>query len=150
VWRVRDLPVESYDNGHLSETLQAGAAPVDKLVEERCYLERLWKEVCGLPALQRSALPLNLPDTEGARVIAFIPHLGIASKQEIGELEGIPYEEFTEVWNNLPLDDASVAERFGLTRQQVINLRKTARERLTRRMAALEKNPLAEGNRGNK
>ena len=39
----------------------------------------------------------------------------------------------------LPLDDLRVAERFGITRQQVINLRKSARERLGRRLAMRER-----------
>ena len=43
-------------------------------------------------------------------------------------------EEFGEIWNELPLDDKRIAALLGLTRQQVINLRKSARERLTRRM----------------
>jgi hypothetical protein len=34
----------------------------------------------------------------------------------------------------LPLDDATIAGLLGLTRQQVINLRKSARERLARRL----------------
>jgi hypothetical protein len=34
----------------------------------------------------------------------------------------------------LPLDDAAIATRLGSTRQQVINLRKAARERLARRL----------------
>jgi len=37
----------------------------------------------------------------------------------------------------LPLEDAAIAERLGLTRQQVINLRKSARARLARRMRGL-------------
>jgi hypothetical protein len=40
------------------------------------------------------------------------------------------------VWNELPLEDAVIAERLGATRQQVINLRKCARARLSRRLAA--------------
>jgi hypothetical protein len=43
-------------------------------------------------------------------------------------------EEFANLWNELPLEDASIASLLGVTRQQVINLRKSARERLTRRM----------------
>jgi len=39
----------------------------------------------------------------------------------------------------LPLEDSAIAQLFGITRQQVINLRKTARERLARRMQAREK-----------
>ena len=43
-------------------------------------------------------------------------------------------EQFAELYNRLPLDDATIAQRLGITRQQVINLRKAARDRLVRRM----------------
>jgi hypothetical protein len=43
-------------------------------------------------------------------------------------------ESFAELWNDLPLEDAKIAELLGLTRQQVINARKSGRERLTRRL----------------
>jgi len=36
---------------------------------------------------------------------------------------------------NLPLSDLDIAARLGLSRQQIINLRKSARQRLARRMA---------------
>ncbi len=39
-----------------------------------------------------------------------------------------------ELWNQLPLDDAAIAELLDLTRQHVVNLRKSARKRLTRRL----------------
>ncbi|MBD0373607.1 MAG: hypothetical protein ICV60_22425, partial [Pyrinomonadaceae bacterium] len=103
------------------------------------YLQRLWTEVAALPPLQRSALLLNLRDAQGGSVIAFIPHLGIASKQEMAEVLSMSAEQFSALWNELPLDDASIARLLGVTRQQVINLRKTARERLARRMKAIEK-----------
>ena len=45
-------------------------------------------------------------------------------------------EDFARLWQRLPLDDASIAELLNITRQQVINLRKCARERLARRMKA--------------
>jgi hypothetical protein len=148
IWDVRDLPVESYDDGYLEQTLETAAPAVDELIDERRRLERLWKEVCDLPALQRSALLLNLRDSEGGSVIAFIPHLGIASQQEIAELAGVPDLEFAALWNELPLDDVKIASRLGVTRQQVINLRKTARERLARRMAAPQKKQAGIASRG--
>ena len=43
-------------------------------------------------------------------------------------------ERLAEFFNRLPLDDATIAEHLNLTRQQVINLRKSARERLARRL----------------
>jgi hypothetical protein len=38
------------------------------------------------------------------------------------------------VWNDLPIEDARIAELLGVTRQQVINARKSGRERLARRL----------------
>jgi DNA-binding transcriptional regulator LsrR (DeoR family) len=48
-------------------------------------------------------------------------------------------EKFASIYVELPLDDATIAEHLGIPRQQVINLRLSARERLTRRMKAIEK-----------
>ena len=42
------------------------------------------------------------------------------------------------LWNDLPLEDTAISGLLGVTRQQVINLRKVARERLVRRIKAFE------------
>jgi hypothetical protein len=137
---IKDYPVESYDQDKvLSESLADPGTGVDADLEQHTFLGRLWMEVCSLPALQRSALLLNLRDANSDSVIAFLPYLGIASKDEIAELVGVPYDRFADLWNELPLEDSAIAQLLGITRQQVINLRKTARERLARRMKALEK-----------
>jgi predicted DNA-binding protein (UPF0251 family) len=43
-------------------------------------------------------------------------------------------EELAALWNDLPLEDLRIAEMLGISRQQVINLRKSARHRLARRV----------------
>lgn len=135
-WGIRDQPTESFDdeNSHLRGSIVDASVGVDVALEQRLYLEKLWVEVCELPRLQRAALLLNLRDAGGGSVIAFIPFLKIASRQQIAEALALSEEQFAELWNNLPLDDTSIARLLGVTRQQVINLRKTARERLARRM----------------
>ncbi|MBC8029780.1 MAG: hypothetical protein H7Z16_06695 [Pyrinomonadaceae bacterium] len=144
VWNITDAPMESVDNPDYDgdrETInsQGSSTPgVDVLLEQRLYLEKIWTEVCELPVLQRAALLLNLRDGQGGSVIFFIPHLGIASLHQIAEILELPKEEFLTLWSDLPLDDLRIAQMFGITRQQVINLRKTARERLVRRMKKME------------
>ena len=138
---IKDRPLESFDQDKvLNESLFNPIPGADAGLEQHLYLGRLWEEVSSLPALQRSALLLNLRDANSDSVIAFVPYLGIASKNEIAELIGIPEERFAQLWNDLPLEDSAIAQLLGITRQQVINLRKTARERLARRMQAREKN----------
>lgn len=139
-WQITDSPPESVDNPERvpgKESINLTPS-VDVLLEQRLYLEKLWTEVCELPVLQRAALLLNLRDAQDGSAIFFIPHLGIASRKQIAEILGLAEEEFSLFWNDLPLDDARIAEMFGVTRQQVINLRKTARERLVRRMKKVE------------
>lgn len=97
--------------------------------------EHLWSEIKELPARQRAALLLNLREPGGGSAIPLLTVTGLATTEQIAELVGIPAAELASIWNNLPLDDNTIASRLGATRQQVINLRKCARERLARRLS---------------
>ena len=138
-WRIHDPPAESIDAGdsERDEQFTSSEPRVDLALEQRVFFEQVWFEVCQLPVLQRAALLLNLRDSRDGGVISFLPFLGIASKVELARLLEMPYADFQKLWNELPLDDLRIAQMFGITRQQVINLRKTARERLARRMRKL-------------
>jgi hypothetical protein len=129
LWDVRDVVVES------------GQSPADdgpdplSLLEQREYLGNLWSEIQELPDNQRVALLLNLRDSSGANALTLFLLLNIAGTAEVARMAGLSEDELNELWERLPLDDLIIAERLGLTRQQVINLRKSARTRLARRMA---------------
>lgn len=106
---------------------------IEQEVQQRDYLQHLWNEIRQLPPRQCAALLLNLRDTRGRGILALFPLLGIASMTEIGTALGMSPERFAGIWNELPIEDAIIADQLGITRQQVINLRKVARERLARR-----------------
>jgi len=97
--------------------------------------EHLWREIEQLPPRQRAALLLNLREVGGGSAIPLVTVTGLATSDRIAELVGIPAGELASIWNQLPLDDNTIASRLGATRQQVINLRKCARERLARRLS---------------
>jgi hypothetical protein len=103
-------------------------------LETRQYLQSLWREILELRGPQRAALLLNLRDADGGNAVALFVFAGIATFDEIAAAMELTPERLTELWASLPLDDLAIAERLGLTRQQVINLRKAARARLGRRM----------------
>jgi hypothetical protein len=111
-------------------------ATVADQVERRIFLEYVWTEIGKLPLRQRMALLLNLIDPGGNSVISLLPAIGIASLREIAASLGMSEEQLASIWNELPVDDRTIASYLGATRQQVINLRKTARERLARRSRA--------------
>jgi hypothetical protein len=139
-WHIHDPPAESIDTGGSERDypFTSSEPRIDLALEQRLLFEQVWLEVCQLPVLQRVALLLNLRDSRDGGVISFLPFLGVASKEELARLLEMPYADFQKVWNELPLDDSRIAQMFGITRQQVINLRKTARERLARKMRKLE------------
>lgn len=114
-------------------TTQYGSEQGSKL-EQREFLERLWVEVRHLPLLHKRALLLNLSDAKGGSAIFEFPLLGIASIRRIAEAIEMDADEFAELWGSLPLSDNEIAKRYDLTRQQVINLRHSARSTLKRRM----------------
>jgi len=109
---------------------------VDIELQRRTYLQRLWLEIGQLRPQQRAALLLNLRDSDGGDVVAVFVIAGIATIHEIAYALAMSADQLATLWNDLPLDDLTIAERLGITRQQVINLRKSARERLARRTKA--------------
>jgi hypothetical protein len=116
------------------ESLPDPRVDVGGQLEGRNQLLWLWAEICQLPLRQRTALLLNLRDEQGQELISQFPHTGVATLRELATALALAAEQFAELYNRLPLDDATIAQRLGITRQQVINLRKAARDRLVRRM----------------
>ena len=132
---ISDQPIES-----LAEEDDATALPVAPepdpawRMEKRMFLQRLWEELQQLPLNQRAALLLNLKDPSGFGCITLFPATGIATMRQLAHALEMSAESLAEVWNDLPIEDARIAELLGLTRQQVINARKSGRERLARRL----------------
>ncbi len=139
LWGIKDYAADrDSDKGMAGSALNQlpdRRANIETEVEKRMYLESIWSEIRQLPERQRNALLLNLTDATGYGVIALLPITGIASFREIAEVLGMSAEHLAEIWNDLPMDDATIATHLKVTRQQVINLRKSARERLMRKMS---------------
>jgi len=132
---IRDQPMESLaDEEDVAALLPAGEPDQAWQVEKRMFLQRLWQELQQLPVNQRAALLLNLKDPGGTGCITLFPVTGVASVRQLAATLEISAENFAAIWNDLPLEDARIAELLGLTRQQVINARKSGRERLARRL----------------
>jgi RNA polymerase sigma factor (sigma-70 family) len=133
---VSDQPLESLAEDEDAVALVVDTAERDPAwrIEKRMFLQRLWEELQQLPRNQRAALLLNLKDASGFGSITLFPATGIATLRELANAVELSAEAFAELWNELPIEDAKIAELLGITRQQVINARKSGRERLTRRL----------------
>lgn len=126
IWRVADNPSPRAAEEPRAMTV----API----EDREYLRAVWREVKELRPMQRKALLLNLRSAETVNVIALFVLTGITTFEDIAAALELTPERLAEMWPGLPLDDLRIAALLGVSRQQVINLRKAARERLARRL----------------
>ncbi|MCA1558204.1 MAG: hypothetical protein LC731_06660 [Acidobacteria bacterium] len=141
--RAQEESRAEQQEGERFETFTDGSPNQHINLERRLYLERLWSEICDLPPGQRTALLLNLRDSEGCCLINLFPVTGVATMRMLADALEMSAEELAELWNDLPLNDAAIALRLSITRQQVINLRKCARERLARRLNAQPESKLS-------
>ncbi|HJZ73148.1 MAG TPA: sigma factor [Vicinamibacterales bacterium] len=132
---------------------------VDVAVRSREQLKATWSEIVALPRHQRVALLLNSMDGDLDQLL----HVGIATLEEIAvvlaitpaeidalrhaipaldaELNATPTskssEQFAALWRHVPVDDGVIGKMFGLGRQEVVNRRLAARQRLHRKLAEL-------------
>src|SRR5437868_5321680 len=90
-------------------------------------LSRLWTEVLELRPPQRKVLLLNLRDDEGSSALNLLVLTGVASIETIAHSLELRPSDLKTIWQELPLDDERIALMIGVTRQQVINLRRSAR-----------------------
>ena len=109
-----------------------GETPLIRL-QRREELASLWNEILLLPLPQRSALLLNLRGGGSGSAIALLVLLGVTTFDALAAALAMTGEELAAIWRELPMDDLTIAGRLGVTRQQVINFRQSARKRLDRR-----------------
>lgn len=128
---VWGIPLQPLAHEAVVDILPSPAPRVDESIDQRQRLQRTWSRICELPLRQRHALLLNMAD-DGLSL--FLTTAATTFRDFAAALE-ISVDEFAALWNDLPLPDNAIAARLGVTRQQVINLRMSARKRLGNRMA---------------
>jgi RNA polymerase sigma factor (sigma-70 family) len=127
------------DSNHLIEQIRCSnlAAEFTDPVEagaQRQYMKRLWFEIQQLRAPQRIALLLSIRDESQTSLTVLLSEICIASIREIADAVGMSVAEFVCVLQELPMDDNAISKRLGVSRQQVISYRLSARRRLEKRM----------------
>lgn len=120
----------------LQENIADSRADAQVSAEQREALAALWEAMRDLPIVQRAALLLNLRDHLGRGVIGLLPETGLVTRTQIAHAVGLSQHELDALWDQLPMEDAQIALRYGLKATQVVGLRRTARARLARTLEA--------------
>ena len=123
-------PMDPPEAGVGDSAAQAAAA------DPAGWLQAFWSEIGSLPPMARAVVLLNLRDADGHGVVGLFPSAGVASLRSLSTAIGMSPERLAETWKSLPIEDPAIAARLGVTRPQIALLRRAARERLARRMAA--------------
>jgi hypothetical protein len=154
------LGVDEAQARPLSERLPDARPLPDEVAEWSELLGRLWAEIDQLPRLQRMAYLLNFTAGDGQLELFWIygvvsvrgigaalqitedqfvrvwPELQLSEEHRCHAESALGYDErFALLWQYLPLTDAAIARVLGTERQKVINLRKAAGDRISRRLA---------------
>jgi hypothetical protein len=112
----------------------AAAPSAERELDLRTQLGALWREIRDLPANQRFALLANLRGEGGEDLLDVLLSARVVDPAALAAALGLTEPEWQALSPSFPKDDLWIAARLGLTRQQVINLRKSARLRLARRL----------------
>jgi hypothetical protein len=136
LWNIKDEAAQKENDKAkpLFDNLPDKRPSVARNFDHKAYLQSLWSEITQLSPRHAAALLLNLKDEQGGSAIDLFLFTGIATFAQLASALAQSEEWLAEIWNHLPIDDERIAGHLGLARQQVINLRKTARLRLARRM----------------
>ncbi len=131
---IKDIQQNDWPVDHQPSAKQHSGDGILKL-EYREHLRLVWKEILALPIRQRCALLLNWKNSASDSFLSTLIIDGIASAQNIAEALEMDLPHLEQIWDQLPLKDAAIGKMLGgLPAQAIANLRKSARERLTRRI----------------
>lgn len=132
---IKDFAAEDWlGNNKQSYSEQKSGDETQKL-EYRERLRFVWREIQSLPIRQRYALLLNWKSNAYDSVLHTLITWDLATLQTIAEALEMEPSDLERIWNSLPLKDSTIGDLLGgLSIQTVINLRKSARERLVRRL----------------
>lgn len=134
----RAVPESQFDSGPFHDRIVDDAPDAQHTAILKQEIAALWQAIQQLPVLQRAALLLNLRDPLGRGVIALLLETRIANEHQIACAVGMTAEELESRWDALPMDDRSIAARYGITAVQVVSLRRNARTRLRRGPAPVQ------------
>ncbi len=130
LWNVH----ETIEPAHPEREFAADQVSARDAMEARELVVRLWQEIAALNERQRAAILWNLRDARGRSALPLVLISGAATLDGIAAALATTRQEMLDIWDELPLDDLRIASMLHVSRQQVINLRKSARERLGRRL----------------
>jgi len=135
--RLEDVVTLAGDVLGLVETSASHAPPfepVETPLEGQAFLERAWTAIGALPARHRIAVLLNLMGPSTGDLLTALAADGVVPRTAIAAALDTEVGQLDALLAGLPCGDRAIAARLQVTRRQASDLRRSARERLARRL----------------
>lgn len=117
---VKDQPPRSLDEeGDLPEFLSDSTFRCETRLEVRELLRSLWAAVRRLPPKQRDTFGLSFADDGGDDLFTLLLDAEIATLPEIAAAFERSLEDLLVLWQQMPMDNAGLAQELNATRPQV-------------------------------
>jgi RNA polymerase sigma factor (sigma-70 family) len=136
---VKEQQIESLDDG--DPTVQAASERpsgfndnVEKLLEEKTNLRKLWEEICRLPDNQRDTFIFSFEDSRGEDLLSLLFDAGAVPPSQMAQALGLSLDQLMERWKEMPMSNGEIASLIGVERSQINKWRHRARKQIEKRL----------------
>ncbi len=122
---VKDHPVESLDNESDSwnNLPREQSLFCESRIEAREILAKLWEEIRHLNSRQRDAICFGFEDARGDDLFSLLLEADLVTWSQLSQGLDRTVEELMRLWQQMPMDNHSIADELGVSRQQVYKWR---------------------------
>src|SRR5262249_50552091 len=97
------------DNGLLTPAASGSSPRYDDILEERAALQKLWDEVCRMPANQRETFFFSFANSKGDDLLSLLFNAGVATPSQMAEELGLSLDRLMTIWKKMPMRNMDIA-----------------------------------------
>src|SRR5215475_9734384 len=121
------------DNGLLTPAASGSSPRYDEILEERVALQKLWDEVCRMPANQRETFIFSFANSKGDDLLSLLFDAGVSTPSQMAEELDLSLDRLIMIWKEMPMRSVDIAVLLGVERQQVNKWRHRAMKQIEKR-----------------
>lgn len=121
------------ETGLLSQVAIEDGPRYDEVLEEKAALQKLWTEVCQLPAKQRETFIFSFANSKGEDLLSLLFEASVTTPSQMAAKLGLSLDRLMVIWKEMPMRNVDIAALLGVERQQVNKWRHRAMKHLEKR-----------------
>jgi len=134
---IKERQFESLDDdsGLLTLAAPGNNSRYDEILEGRAILQKLWEEVCRMPANQRETYIFSFEDSNGEDLLSLLFEAGLATPSQMAAELNLSLDRLMMIWQEMPMRNVDIAVLLGVERHQVNKWLHRARKQLKKRFS---------------